>query len=76
MGTYRKEDTKGLIMEIQGDYWALYEELQFDNHNRALMAMMCFQYHVTPMGSHMIRYGESRDQVGIDRTHRVTRTIG
>ena len=59
LGIYRSEETKCLIMEIQGDCWAM-KSYKADGHNRALKAIMCSQCHVTPMGSYMVRSGKLR----------------
>ena len=53
LGTYRVEETKGLIDESYGDCWVA-RSCNADGHNGALKAMMCTQCHVTPMGSYMV----------------------
>ena len=58
LGIYRVEETKGLINEIHGDCWVV-RSCNADSHNGALKAMMCIQCHVTPMGSYMVRSGNS-----------------
>ena len=48
------EETKGLIDESCGDCWVAMS-CNADGLNEALKAMICIQYHVTPMGSYMVR---------------------
>ena len=74
LGTYRKKETKGLIIEIQGDCWVT-RSYKVDGHNDALKVIICSQCHVTPMGSYMVGSGQSR-VVGTDRTHGMTHSIG
>ena len=57
--TYRKKETNGLIIEIQGDCWVT-RSYKVDGHNEALKSIMCSQCHVTFMGSYMVRSGQSR----------------
>ena len=54
LGTYRVEETKGLIDENYGDYWVA-RSYNADGYNGALNAMMCIQCYITPMGSYMVR---------------------
>ena len=54
LGTYRVEETKGLIDESYGDCWVT-RSCNADGHNEALKAMVCIQCHKTPMGSYMVR---------------------
>ena len=59
LGTYRVEETKGFIHEGYGDSWVA-RSCNADDLNGALKAMLCIQYHVTPMRSYMVRSGQSR----------------
>jgi len=75
LGAYREEETKGLLMESQGDCWVV-RSYKVDGHNVALKAIMCSQCHVTPMGSYMFRFRKSIVLVETDWTHRVTHLLG
>ena len=54
LGTYRVEETNGLIDESHEDCWVA-RSCNADGHNGALKAMMCIYCHITPMGSYMVR---------------------
>ena len=54
LGIYRVEESKGLIDENYGDCWVA-RSCNADGHNEAFKAMICIQYHVTPMESYMVR---------------------
>ena len=54
LGTYREEETKGLIDESYGDCWVA-KTYKDDGHNGALKAMLCIQCHVTPKRNYMVR---------------------
>ena len=54
LGTYRVEETKGLIDESYGDCWVA-RSCNADGLNEALKANICIQCHVTPIGSYMVR---------------------
>ena len=75
VGVERKEETKGLIMEIQGDC-SVMKSYKVDGHNGELNAIMCSQCHVTPMGSYMVRSRKSRVLVETDRIHGAIHLIG
>ena len=55
LGTYRVEETKGLI---DGKSWGLLgciRSYNADGHNGVVKAMMCIQCYITLMGSYMVR---------------------
>ena len=54
LGTYRKEETKGLMMKSHEDC-SVVRSYKADGHNGALKAIMCSQCYVTPMGGYMVR---------------------
>ena len=54
LGTYRVEETKGLIDESYRDCLVA-RSCNSDGLNEALKVMICIQCHVTPMGSYMVR---------------------
>ena len=55
LGTYRVEETKGLIDESYGDCWVA-RSCNADGLNEALKATLCIQCHVTPIESYMVRF--------------------
>ena len=67
-GTYRMEETKGLIDESYRDYWVA-RSYKADGPNGALKAMMCTQCHVIPMRNYMVRFGKvKRLMVGLGKS--------
>ena len=55
LGTYKVEETKGLIDESYGNCWVA-RSCNADGLNEGLKAMICIQCHVTRMGSDMVRF--------------------
>ena len=53
-GTYRVEETNGLIDDSYGDCWVAMG-CNADGLNGALKAMMCIQCHITLMRIYMVR---------------------
>ena len=53
LGTYKVEETKGLIDESYVDCWVA-KSYKADGYNGVLKAIICTQCHVTPMGSYMV----------------------
>ena len=53
LGIYRVEETKCLIDETYGDCWVA-GSCNTDGLNEALKAMICIQFHVTPIGSYIV----------------------